>query len=150
MPHTWPADGGYEISTDPERLDIDAIHDFLTRSYWSPGIPRDVVERAIAHSIPFGLYAPGGALAGFARVVSDRALFAYLADVFVHDEHRGRGLGVRLVQCVLAHPELQDLRGWTLATADAHELYARFGFRQPERPDRLMSLGRTPQELWGS
>jgi GNAT superfamily N-acetyltransferase len=83
-------------------------------------------------------------------VISDRALFAYLADVFVLEPHRGRGLGVRLVECVLAHPELQDLRGWTLATADAHSLYERFGFRPPERPDRLMTLGRTPQELWGS
>lgn len=150
MVHTWRADGGYEISTDPERLDVEAIHAFLTESYWSPGIPRPVVERAIAHSIPFGLYAPGGAQAGFARVVSDRAVFAYLADVFVLDEHRGRGLGVQLVERVLAHPELQGLRGWSLSTADAHTLYERFGFRTPERPDRLMTLARTPRELWGS
>jgi GNAT superfamily N-acetyltransferase len=131
---------GYEISTDPARLDLDVIHGFLATAYWSPGVPRATVERAIAHSLPFGLYAPGGAQAGFARVVSDRTTFAYLADVFVLPEHRGRGLGVRLVETILAHPELQGLRRWHLATADAHELYRRFGFATPADPGRFMNL----------
>jgi GNAT superfamily N-acetyltransferase len=119
---------GYEIATERDRLDLDYVHAFLTTSYWSPGIARDRVERAIAGSLCFGLYAPDGAQAGFARVVTDRATFAYLADVFVGEEHRGRGLGVWLVQTILGHPELQGLRRWILATADAHGLYERFGF----------------------
>ena len=147
MHHSWHAHG-YEVSTDPERLDLDVIHGFLRTAYWATGIPREVVERSIANSIPFGLYAPDGEQAGFARVVSDRALYAYLGDVFVLDAHRGRGLGVWLVECVLAHPELQNLRGWTLVTADAHGLYERFGFTAPARPENLMSLARTPEELW--
>jgi GNAT superfamily N-acetyltransferase len=119
---------GYEIATERDRLDLAYVHAFLTTSYWSPGIARDRVERAIAGSLCFGLYAPDGAQAGFARVVTDRATFAYLADVFVGEEHRGRGLGVWLVQTILGHPELQGLRRWILATADAHGLYERFGF----------------------
>ncbi len=133
---------GYEISTDPARLDVDYVHAFLTGSYWSPGIPRETVERAIAGSLNFGLYAPDGAPAGFARVVSDNATFAYLADVFVDPDHRGRGLGVWLVETVLAHPDLQGLRRWALATADAHELYARFGFAPPSRPDHQLFIER--------
>lgn len=139
---------GYEISTDPERLDLDYLHAFLSRSYWSPGIPRETVARAVAGSLNFGLYAPGGAPAGFARVVSDRATFAYLADVFVDDAHRGRGLGAWLVETVLAHPELQGLRRWALATADAHGLYTRFGFAPPLRPDQQLFIERPG--LYGS
>jgi GNAT superfamily N-acetyltransferase len=131
---------GYEISTDRERLDVDYIHAFLTTSYWSPDIPRETVAKAIAGSLCFGLYDPEGAPAGFARVVTDRATFAYLADVFVDDRHRGRGLGVWLVETVLAHPDLQGLRRWMLATADAHALYARFGFAALEQPERYMLL----------
>lgn len=138
----------YEISTDPARLDLDVIHAFLREAYWSPGIPRDVLERAIAHSIVFGLYAPDGAQAGFARVVTDRATFGYLADVFVLPAHRGRGLGVRIVDAVMRHPDLQGLRRFVLATADAHSLYARFGFAAPAMPDRLMTVDRAPAELW--
>lgn len=129
---------GYEISTDRDRLDVDYIHAFLTTSYWSPGVSREVVERAIAGSLCFGLYAPGGGQAGFGRVVTDRATYAYLADVFVGEEHRGRGLGVWLVRTVLEHPDLQGLRRWALATADAHALYARFGFTAPAHPERFM------------
>ena len=130
---------GYEISTDPARLDLDVIHGFLREAYWSPGVSRAVVERSIEHSIPFGLYAPGGAQVGFARVISDRAVFAYLGDVFVLPEHRGHGLGVWLVQTILEHPELQGLRRFHLATADAHGLYERFGFR-PADPAMEMDL----------
>lgn len=133
---------GFEISTDPARLDVDYLHAFLREAYWSRGIPRETVARAVAGSLCFGLFAPGGAPAGFARVVSDRATFAYLADVFVDPAHRGRGLGVWLVETVLAHPELQGLRRWALATADAHVLYARFGFTAPSRPDRQLVIER--------
>ncbi|MFA9272010.1 MAG: GNAT family N-acetyltransferase [Baekduiaceae bacterium] len=141
---------GYEISTARERLDLDAIHAFLsTDAYWSPGVPRDVVERAIAHSIPFGLYAPGGAQAGFARVVTDRAVFAYIADVFVLPEHRGRGLGVRLVETILAHPDLQGLRRIELQTLDAHGLYAQCGFSPAGDPARIMEIVRRPEDLYG-
>ena len=111
---------GYEISTDPGRLDLDVIHRFLVDAYWSPGVTRDVVERSVAGSLCFGLYAPGGGQAGFARAVTDRATFAWIADVFVLPEHQGRGLGVWLMESVLAHPDLQGLRRVILATADAH------------------------------
>jgi GNAT superfamily N-acetyltransferase len=106
------------------------------------------MERGIANSLPFGLYAPTGAPAGFARAITDRATYAYLGDVFVADEHRGRGLGKFLVSCVLEHPELQGLRRWALATADAHGLYQRFGFGAPVEPEIHMFIDRLPEELW--
>jgi GNAT superfamily N-acetyltransferase len=124
---------GYLISTDPDRLDRAAIWRFLQTSYWSPGIAREVVERAIEHSPVFGLYAPDGAQAGFARAVTDHARFAWLADVFVLEAHRGRGLGVWLVETIVAHPELARMR-IVLATADAHGLYERFGFVPVDAP----------------
>jgi GNAT superfamily N-acetyltransferase len=131
---------GYEISTDKSRLDLDRIHRFLsTEAYWSPGVARDVVERSIENSICFGVYAEGGEQIGFARVVSDRATFAWLADVYIESEHRGHGLGKRLVAAVLDHPELQGLRRWMLGTADAHELYRRFGFDGLQDVQRFMA-----------
>ena len=123
---------GYEISTDPARLDRTAIHEFLQTAYWSPGVAYEIVDRSIDASLPFGLYAPGGEQAGFARAVTDGATFAWLADVFVLEPHRGRGLGIWLVETALAHPRVRDARRVMLGTADAHELYARFGFRPPE------------------
>jgi GNAT superfamily N-acetyltransferase len=140
---------GYVISTDPARLDRDAIWHFLRTSYWSPGVPREVVDRSIEGSLVFGLYAPGGEQAGFARAVTDAATFAWLADVFVLDGHRGRGLGVWLVEAVLAHPDLQGLRRILLATADAHGLYRRFGFERPDA-DRLMALDADFEQLYGT
>ena len=128
-PREWAAPAGYVVSTDPVRLDVDRVHRFLSTAYWSTGLPHDVVQRSIANSLPFGLSAPSGQQAGFARVVTDRATYAYLGDVYVETTHRGRGLGKFLVSCVVAHPELQGLRRWALATADAHALYARHGFR---------------------
>lgn len=144
----------YEISTDPGRLQLDAIHAYLTRSYWSPGIPKDVVATAIANSLCFGLYlrdadgrGRGDAQVGFARVVTDRASFAYLADVYVLEEHRGQGLSKRLVEQVLAHPELQGMRRFLLATRDAHGLYAQFGFKAPAKPQNFMELRVAPEWL---
>jgi GNAT superfamily N-acetyltransferase len=129
--------GDYAISTDRARLDIALVHRFLSEeAYWSPGVSRDVVERSIENSICFGMYR-GDQQVGFARVVTDRAAVAYLADVFVLDAHRGNGLGRWLVETVLSHPDLQGLRRVFLGTADAHSLYERYGFR-PIDPGRMM------------
>ena len=117
----------YEISTDHARLDIDLIHNFLRSSYWARNIPRAVVEKSIHNSLCFGAYADGCQV-GFARAITDRAVFAYLADVFVLTEHRGRGVGRLLIQAILDHPDLQGLRRLMLATKDAQGLYAKFGF----------------------
>jgi GNAT superfamily N-acetyltransferase len=136
--------GEYAISTDPTRLDVDLIHDFLARrSYWAQEVPRQVVERSIDHALCFGLYAPA-AQVGFARVVTDYAVFAYLGDVFVIESHRGRGLGTWLVETVIGCPELQGLRRWDLATNDAHELYRRFGFREADAARAMERLDPAP------
>ena len=136
----WPQDE-FEIDTDPSRLDRSRIHRFLADSYWARGVSLESVDRAIEHSLCFGLYR-GSEQLGFARVVSDRARFAYLADVFVLEPARGRGLGRRLVECALAHPELADVWRWMLATADAHGLYASLGFTALPDPRRIMTLQR--------
>jgi GNAT superfamily N-acetyltransferase len=132
----------YEISTDRARLDVDMVHGFLsTDAYWSPGVARETVERSIAGSIPFGVYAAGsGEQVGFARVVTDGATFGWIADVFVLPEHRGRGVSKKLVAAILEHPELRGLRRWMLATADAHGLYRRFGFGPVANPGRFMAI----------
>ena len=134
--HEWTRDDGL-VTTDPARVDLDFVHGFLTTSYWCAGIARETVGRSIEHAIPFMLYV-GGRPAGFARVVSDRATVAYVGDVFVLPEFRGRKLSVWLMECVVAHPELQDLRRWILLTRDAHGLYAKFGFSALHAPDRWM------------
>jgi GNAT superfamily N-acetyltransferase len=136
MTHEWTR-GDLVISTDPRRLDVDLIHDFLSRrSYWAVGRSRERVMRALEHSLSFGLYSPGGQI-GFARVVTDHVVVAFLADVFVLDAHRGKGLGKWLVETVLGTPELARIRRWILGTRDAHELYRRFGFGEPQ-PGVLM------------
>jgi GNAT superfamily N-acetyltransferase len=137
----WGREDGYAIDTDPERLDLDAIHAFLADAYWSKGLQRDVLERSIAGSLSFGVYAPDGTNVGFARVVTDRATFAWVGDVFVLPEHRGRGLGVWLMESIASHPELQGLRRWMLATRDAHELYRKTGYV------RLDETGDTPRYM---
>jgi len=129
----------YEVSTDRTRLDLDVIHGFLQTSYWAAGRPRDVVERSINNSLCFGVYA-GGRQIAFARVVSDAATFAYLMDVFVVSEHRGRGVSKLLMREILAHPQLQGLRTFLLATLDAHGLYAQFGFKPLAEPERWMAI----------
>jgi GNAT superfamily N-acetyltransferase len=127
----------YELRLGHERMDVDAIHAFLTTTYWAQGIPHDTVVRAVANSVCVGAFY-GGAQVGFARMVSDRATFAYLADVYVLEAHRGNGLARRMVETLLEHPELQRLRRILLATRDAHGLYARLGFKPLAAPDRLM------------
>ena len=121
---------GYAVSTDPGRLDLDAIHAYLARSYWATAIPREIVERSLRLSLCFGVYKDGGQV-GFARLVTDLATFAYVADVYVLEDHRGRGLSKWLMECMLAHPDLRDVRRWHLVTRDAHGLYAKFGFAEP-------------------
>jgi GNAT superfamily N-acetyltransferase len=129
----------YEFTCDKQRLDIEAIHGFLATSYWSPGIPRTVVERAIANSLCFAVFHENRQI-GFARIVTDKATFAYLADVYILPEHRGKGLSKRLVEQVIQHPDLQGLRRMMLATLDAHGLYLKYGFRPLAAPERMMEI----------
>jgi GNAT superfamily N-acetyltransferase len=128
------------ISTDKSRLDLAVIHEFLTDCYWAKGIPRETVARSIEHSLCFGVYDGVGAQVGFARVISDFATYAYVADVFVLESHRGRGLGKGLMDCIMRHPALQGLRRWNLTTRDAHELYTQFGFAPPHWPETYMEI----------
>lgn len=137
MMHSSWIQGDYEVTTDPSRIDVPAVHAFLTDSYWAKGIALAAVERSIQNSICFGIYR-GKEQAGFARVITDRATFAYLADVFVLPAFRGRGLSKWLMQCIMAHPDLQGLRRWSLVTRDAHGLYEQFGFRVVTAPQRWM------------
>jgi GNAT superfamily N-acetyltransferase len=131
--------GGCVISTDPAKLDLDLIHEFLSQAYWCEDIPRHTLERAIRNSLCFGIYADGRQV-GFARVITDRATFAYLADVFVLESHRCRGLSKHMMEFIMAHPDLQGLRRWSLATRDAHGLYSRFGFTPLRTPERHMEI----------
>jgi GNAT superfamily N-acetyltransferase len=128
---------GFTIDTDKARLQVETIHQFLSESYWAKGVPLDVLRRAIQGSLCFGVY-DGDEQVGFARVISDYATFAYLADVFILESHRGLGLASRLMNAVVSHPQLQGLRRWVLATRDAHALYARFGFSPIAAPERFM------------
>jgi len=135
---------GYVISDDPARLDVAAIHAYLTRSYWAAGVPRDLVERAVRNSLCIGLYTGAGEQVGLVRVVTDAATFAWLCDVYVLEAHRGRGLAKAMMRTVVSHPRLQAVRRLTLATRDAHGLYAQFGFRPVARPETQMEK-RQPQ-----
>lgn len=132
--------GHFIISTFPHRLDIGVIHAYLSEeSYWAEEIPRDIVEESIKHSLCFGLYLDERQV-GFARVITDRATFAYLCDVFVIKEFQGQGLGTWLVETVMAHPDLQGLRRFLLATRDAHGLYSKVGFKPLASPERIMEI----------
>lgn len=131
--------GTYLISTDKRKLDLAVVHAFLTTSYWATGVPMEVVERSVEHSLAFGVYEDNRQV-GFARVITDRATFAYLADVFILEPWRGKGLGTWLIEVVLSHPELQGLRRWMLATRDAHELYRKAGFTSMASPERFMEI----------
>ena len=133
---------GHTISTDPQRLDLAAVHAYLTRSYWAEGISPELVARSVRGSLCFGLYDAQAQQIGFARVITDGATFAYLCDVYVLESARGQGLGVWLVDTVMQHPALAGLRRSMLVTRDAHSLYARFGFAAPAAPDRIMEIAR--------
>jgi N-acetylglutamate synthase-like GNAT family acetyltransferase len=137
---THPTVPDYVISTDKQRLDIGVIHRFLAEeSYWSPGIPRDVVERSIENSLCFGVY-DGEQQIGFARIVTDKSTFALVADVFILDSHRGQGLSRRLMQSIMEHADLQGLRRLLLLTSDAHGLYKKFGFDEIGNAWRFMEI----------
>jgi GNAT superfamily N-acetyltransferase len=130
--------GTYTFSDDPARLDVDAIHAYLTSSYWAAHIPRDTVERSLRNSLCVGIYASGGEQVGLVRVITDRATFAYLCDVYVLEAHRARGLGTAAIKATLAHPDLQGLRRLNLVTRDAHPIYAKLGFTTLANPERYM------------
>ena len=127
----------FTISDDPTRIDLEAICDFLSRAYWAETRTRDVIEKSIQFSLNFGIY-EGDRQIGFARVVTDRAIFAYLCDVFIHEDYRGRSLGKWMMECVMMHPDLQGMKRWCLLTRDAHGLYNQFGFSELGDPSRWM------------
>jgi N-acetylglutamate synthase-like GNAT family acetyltransferase len=136
----------FTISTDPARLDLDAIVDMLTRAYWAIGRPRERTERAVQNSLVFGVY-QGDKQIGLARVVSDYSIFAYLCDVFIHEDYRAHGLGKWLIQTIMEHPDLKEMRRWVLVTTDAHGLYRQFGFTSIDEPDHWMqNFKRFPDE----
>jgi GNAT superfamily N-acetyltransferase len=139
------------VTSDGARMDLDVIHGFLSQeAYWAKNVPREIVERAVEHSMCFGAF-DGDAQVGFARVITDRATFAYLADVFVIESHRGRGIARQIMEAIAAHPELRGLRRWHLVTRDAHGLYARFGFEPLDAPDRhMMKIVKNPYDSLSS
>jgi N-acetylglutamate synthase-like GNAT family acetyltransferase len=137
MPGAHHAD--YTFTTDKRALDVAAIHAYLTRSYWSAGVPRAIVERAIANSLCFGVFHRKDQV-GFARVITDKATFAYLADVYILEAHRGKGLSKRLLEFIQAQEDLRGLRRFMLATNDAHGLYRQFGFKELANPSRMMEI----------
>jgi N-acetylglutamate synthase-like GNAT family acetyltransferase len=138
MEITNESDSGYKISTDNKKLQINVIHDFLSHSYWAEEIPIDIVQRSIDNSLCFGVYKEDRQV-GFARVITDYATFGYLADVFIIEEERGKGLSKWLMECIMSHPELQGIRNICLMTRDAHELYRKFGFKNIPVPENFMA-----------
>jgi GNAT superfamily N-acetyltransferase len=140
--------GDLRLTDDPSAIDLDVVHGFLAASYWAANIPRATLEKALAHSLCFSLLKDGRQI-GFARCVTDRATYAYLADVFVLEAHRGAGVGTWFMQVVFSHPDLQGLRRFQLATRDAHGLYRKFGFDVPAHPERLMEIVHTAAEVYG-
>jgi len=127
----------YVISTDKARIDVNVVHSFLSQSYWAEGIPKRLIQKSIEHSLCFAVY-NGQNLIGFARAITDFATFAYLADVFIVPQERKKGLSKWLMQVIIGHPQLQGLRRFILATRDAHSLYAPFGFKAFDKPERWM------------
>ena len=138
----WTRDG-FELSTDPARMDLDTIHDFISQSYWGQGRSKEVMVRAMHNAICFGVFRDGVQVA-FARVVTDKAVFAYLADVFVHPAWRGQGLSKWILEAVNAHPDLQEIKRFLLETRDAHGLYVQYGFTKPANPSIYMERLSTP------
>jgi len=131
---------GYRTSSDIKDMDLSLIHEFISNTYWAKGIPLTTMEKAIKNSLCFGVFTECGTQVGFARMVTDSATFAYLADVFVSSEHRGKGLSKLLMQVIIEHPDLQGIRRMMLATSDAHGLYEQFGFKALGSPDSFMEV----------
>ena len=129
----------YVFSSDKNIMDVDAIHAYLSRSYWAENVPHEIVSKAVENSLCFGAFYNKSQI-GFARLITDSATFAYLADVYILEEHRGKGLSKKLMQTIIADPQLQGLRRMVLATYDAHTLYEKFGFKQLSKPDTFMEL----------
>lgn len=145
----WQHPAGFVADDDAGRIDLEVVHGFLSTSYWSPGVPREVMAKAIAGSLNVGVYEATGAQVAYARAVTDRATFAWIADVFVLESHRGLGLGKFAVSTLLDHPELQGLRRLMLATSDAHGLYRSYGFEDVEDPGSLLVVKRDAASLYG-
>jgi len=145
----WAHPDGFVADDDTARIDVDVVHGFLRTAYWSAGISRDVVAKAVANSLNVGVYGPDGGQVAFARAVTDRATFAWIADVFVLPSSRGHGLGRFVVSTLLGHPELQSMRRTMLATADAHELYRTYGFEDLADPSVFLGVSRNPADLYG-
>ena len=146
---TWKRPDGYVITTDPHKININELHRFLSlESYWALGVPKKLVEKSLKHSISFSLLSPEGSFIGFARVITDQATFAYLADVFVHKSIRMKGLGTWLMETVIAHPDLQNLRNFLLFTKDAQDFYAKFGWTAPKDPSRVMVIKKRAEDLY--
>ena len=133
---------GYRVSTDRYEIDIDAVFAFISNSYWAEGIPKKLLVKAINNSLCFSIFDQSNAQVGFARVITDTATFAYLADVYIVDEHRGKGLSKMLVETIVNHAELQGLRRFMLATSDAHGLYQQYGFSSMSRPEMMMEIAK--------
>lgn len=129
----------YQISSDKNVMDADAIHSYLSRSYWSKNVPHHIVSKAIENSLCFGVF-HNESQVGFARLITDSATFAYLADVYILEAHRGKGLSQKMMEAIINHPQLQGLRRMVLATSDAHTLYEKFGFKQLANPQTFMEL----------
>lgn len=140
-PHHWRREDGYQLTTDRRQLDLDQIHAFLsTEAYWIAGLTRARLERALAGSLPMAVLAPDGGMAGFARLVTDYTIFAYLRDVFTLPQHRGKGLATWLAVTIRSHPELATVSNWMLATRDAHGVYARAGYTPVPHPEWYMTF----------
>jgi GNAT superfamily N-acetyltransferase len=135
--------GRFELTTDKNRMQLDVIYRFLQKSYWANKRTLDAIKRSIEYSLAFGIF-DGDKQVGFARVITDYATFAWIADVFIDEDYRGQGLSKWLMESMLAHPELQDLRRWVLATKDAHTLYSQFGFKLLNKPERWMEIDFQP------
>ena len=134
----WTRADGFEVSDEAARLDVERVYGWISRIYWAEGIPREIFERSIDGAVCFGVFAPDGEQIGFARVITDRARFGHLSDVYIVPERRGRGLSRFLLDTIFAHPDLQDFQRWTLGTRDAHGLYLRYGFTPLADPARYM------------
>ena len=145
----WVNEEGYIVTTNPKQVDVEVLHEFLAeRSYWAQNIPKEVVEKGVKNSLNFSLIAPDNRFIGYAKAITDRSTFAYLSDIYVEEEFRGRGLGKWLMECIMKHPELQNLRMWLLHTKDAHGLYRKYGFEQPKEVEKIMHIHKRAPECY--